>query len=69
MPNMKLSDINREKLQREYADRWIVSASEYDLVDLAWEALMEKLDKLTNKEFVAFVEKYDPEALSLLQQK
>jgi hypothetical protein len=38
-------------------------------VDLAWEALMEKLDKMTNKEFVAFIEKYDPEALSLLQQK
>jgi hypothetical protein len=66
---MKLSDINREHVQRAYADRWITKASEYDLVDLAWEALMEKLDKMTNKEFVAFIEKYDPEALSLLQQK
>jgi hypothetical protein len=66
---MKISDIDREHLQRTYADRWITKASEYDLVDLAWEALMEKLDKMTNKEFVAFIEKYDPEALSILQQK
>ena len=63
---MKLSSKRRELLQKDYATRWLDSASDKEILDLAYFAMMEKLDGLKTKEFVAFIETHDPDLLSNL---
>ena len=60
---MKLSSKRRELLQKDYATRWIDSASDKEILDLAYFAMMEKLDGMTSKQLIAFVETHDPEVL------
>lgn len=61
---MKLSFKKREFLQKEYVARWFESATDEAIMDLAYFAMMEKLDGMQTKEFVAFIERHDPDLLS-----
>lgn len=63
---MRLSFSKREFLQKEYIARWFESATDEAIMDLAYFAMMEKLDGMKTKEFVAFVETHDPDLLSNL---
>lgn len=63
---MKLSFKKREFLQKEYVARWFETATDEAIMDLAYFAMMEKLDGMQTKNFVAFIERYDPDLLSNL---
>jgi hypothetical protein len=59
----RLTETRREAIQADYAWQVIVRMSPEQLEDLAYTAIQERLDALSSKELIEFVDQYHPEII------
>jgi len=60
---LRLTNDRRNRIQSDYAWQEVISMTPEQLEDFAYGAIQEKLDSLSPKELIAFVDAYRPEII------